>query len=93
VTTASRLPHKAIIHVAGINMLWRSSEGSIRDSVRNAIGLAIDGGYGSIAFPLIGSGSGGGKPDRVLEIMQDELEKIDFPGEVRIVRFRKAASH
>src|ERR1700745_1315726 len=40
VTTAGRLPHKAIIHVAGINMLWRSSERSIRDSVRNAIELA-----------------------------------------------------
>src|SRR5271166_4673352 len=32
-TTAGRLPHKAIIHVAGINMLWRSSERSICDSV------------------------------------------------------------
>jgi O-acetyl-ADP-ribose deacetylase (regulator of RNase III) len=88
-TTAGRLPHKAIIHVAGINMLWRSSERSIRDSVRNAIVLAIERGCRSIAFPLIGSGSGGGKPERVLEILQDELSKIDFPGEVRIVKYRK----
>ena len=35
-TCPGRLPFKAIIHVAGINMLWRSSERSIRDSVRNA---------------------------------------------------------
>jgi O-acetyl-ADP-ribose deacetylase (regulator of RNase III) len=56
--------------------------------VRNAIALAVERGYGSIAFPLIGSGSGGGKPDRVLATMQDELEKIDFPGEVRIVKYR-----
>ncbi len=28
-TTAGRLPFKAIIHVAGINMLWRSSERAV----------------------------------------------------------------
>src|SRR3954465_9073940 len=33
-TSAGRLPFKAIIHVAGINLLWRASERSIRDSVR-----------------------------------------------------------
>ena len=88
-TTAGRLPHKAIIHVAGINMLWRSSERSIRDSVRNAIGLAAERGYNSIAFPLIGAGSGGGKPARVMEIIRDELANIRFDGEVRIVKYGK----
>ena len=39
-TSAGRLPFKAIIHVAGINLLWRASERSIRDSVRNALDLA-----------------------------------------------------
>jgi O-acetyl-ADP-ribose deacetylase len=39
-TSAGTLPFKSIIHVAGINMLWRSSEKSIRDSVRNAIIIA-----------------------------------------------------
>jgi hypothetical protein len=39
-TSAGRLPFKGIIHVAGINMLWRVSEWSIRQSVRNAIVLA-----------------------------------------------------
>src|SRR5579863_3158040 len=36
-TCPGRLPFKAIIHVAGIDMYWRSSERSIRDSVRNAL--------------------------------------------------------
>src|SRR6202051_3082228 len=35
VTGSGTLLFKAIIHVAGINMLWRASERSIRDSVRN----------------------------------------------------------
>src|SRR5579871_846877 len=36
-TSAGRLPSRGIIHVAGINMLWRSSEYSVRQSVRNVI--------------------------------------------------------
>lgn len=92
VTGAGRLPFRAIIHVAGINLLWRSSERSIRDSVRNALILARQHGFRSIAFPLIGAGSGGGKPDRVLEIMRDELSTLDFDGEVRIVRFRSKST-
>ncbi|TWU15711.1 macro domain-containing protein [Allorhodopirellula heiligendammensis] len=88
-TTAGKLPFKSIIHVAGINMLWRSSERSIRDSVRNALRLASDKQYASIAMPLIGAGSGGGKPGNVLEIIQDELGIIEFNGEVVIVRYRK----
>src|SRR5688572_23589546 len=38
-TTAGNLPFKAIIHVAGINLLWRSSEWSVRASVRSALAL------------------------------------------------------
>ena len=38
-TSAGKLPFKSIIHVAGINMLWRSSERSIRDSVQNAFNI------------------------------------------------------
>jgi O-acetyl-ADP-ribose deacetylase (regulator of RNase III) len=86
-TGPGRLPFKAIIHVAGINLLWRSSERSIRASVRNALALARQKGYRSIAFPLIGAGSGGGNPDQVLKYMRQELQSIDFEGEVRIVRY------
>lgn len=85
-TSAGKLPFKSIIHVAGINMFWRSSERSIRDSVRNAITLARERGYRSIAMPLIGAGSGGGKPDRIEAIIEDELAKCEFDGEVRVVR-------
>ena len=84
-TSAGRLPHKAILHVAGIGMLWRSSEESIRASVRNAMALAQERGFRSIAFPLIGAGTEGTRQDRVLELMQDELRSIEFDGEVRLV--------
>ncbi|MBM4074341.1 MAG: Appr-1-p processing protein [Planctomycetes bacterium] len=88
-TSAGQLPFKSIIHVAGINMFWRSSERSIRDSVRNAISIANTKGYRSIGFPLIGAGSGGGNADRVLQVIQNELEQINYLGTVVIVLYRK----
>lgn len=86
-TSAGRLPFKAIIHVAGINMLWRSSEFSIRKSVQSAMQLAKTHPFQSIAFPLIGAGSGGGKQSQVLHYIQDELSQIEFDGEVLIVQY------
>jgi len=91
VTSAGRLPYKAIIHVAGINLLWRSSEWSVRESVRNAVTLAKQNGYRSIAFPLVGDGSGGGRSEKIQEWMVHELSLIEFSGEVRIVRYKKIA--
>ena len=58
-TGAGRLPHRGIIHVAAINMLWRASESSIRGSVSSAIHIARMQKFESIAFPIIGSGTGG----------------------------------
>ena len=89
-TSAGKLPFKAIIHVAGINMLWRASERSIRDSVRNAIQVASDNGFKSIAFPLIGAGSGGFNQEQAKALMLDELSKLDVPMLVKIVVFKKA---
>lgn len=88
VTGAGRLPYRAIIHVAGINLLWRSSERSIRDSVRNALLRADELAVQSLALPLIGAGSGGGRPERVLSLILDELTNCEFSGEVRVVRYR-----
>ena len=90
-TGAGRLPFRAIIHVAGINMFWRSSERAIRRCVRSALGIARDKGYRSIAFPLIGAGTGGFSSEQALAIMQDEARQIDYAGEVRIVRFKGSA--
>lgn len=88
-THAGKLPHKAIIHVAGISMTWRSTEKSIRDSVKNALGVAKENNFTSIAFPLIGAGTGGGKSDDALNIMKDEVQKNSYDGEVRIIIYKK----
>ncbi len=93
-TSAGRLPFRGIIHVAGINLLWRSSEQSIRRSVRSALAIAAHEHFASIAFPLIGAGSGGGSAARSEQWMSDELRNCapaPFPREVRLVRFARRA--
>ncbi|CAN5446014.1 macro domain-containing protein [soil metagenome] len=87
-TGAGNLPHKGIIHVAGINVLWRSSQVSVRAGVRNALAIARDQNFRSIAFPLIGAGSGGGKTAAILEWMKVEFERNDFDGSVYLVKFK-----
>jgi len=88
VTSAGKLPHRAIVHVAGISLLWRASERSIRGSVRSALALAQQHGWRSIALPLIGAGTGGRRADDVLGWMTDEAGRAPYDGEVRIVRFQ-----
>ena len=88
-TGAGRLPFKAIIHVAGINLLWRASERSIRDSVTNATRLAVEHGFGSLALPLIGAGSGGMNVGCVRSLIVDQVRADDFPLRVRVVTFVK----
>ncbi|NVI98893.1 macro domain-containing protein [Myxococcus sp. AM009] len=88
VTSSGRLPFKAIIHVAGINMLWRASERSIQDSVRNALAKAGEQGLRSVAFPVIGAGSGSFDEARALELMRQVLDVESGALDVRIVRFR-----
>jgi len=89
-TSAGKLPFKGIIHVAGINMFWQASERSIRDSVRNAMAVAEERGFRSIAFPLIGAGSGGFNQDKAKGIMLDELQSLESKFAVTVVVFRDA---
>ncbi|MDR0704731.1 MAG: macro domain-containing protein [Planctomycetaceae bacterium] len=88
-TTAGKLPFRGIIHVAGINMFWFATEYSIRKSVRSAITLAKEKNYRSIAFPLIGSGTGGASQQKTLNMICEEIEHSEFDGEVIIVKFKK----
>jgi O-acetyl-ADP-ribose deacetylase (regulator of RNase III) len=89
-TSAGRLSYRGIIHVAGINLLWRGSEYSIRESTKNALELAAKAQFRSIAFPLIGTGSGGFSEARALKIMEDAVLRSEArPDEVTLVKFEK----
>ncbi|MBC8073194.1 MAG: macro domain-containing protein [Deltaproteobacteria bacterium] len=88
-TGAGRLPFKGIIHVAGISMLWRSSEASIRASTMNALRIAAEHGFESIAMPLIGAGTGGGDEATVQRFIEEEVRASSYPGRVVLVRFAR----
>lgn len=86
-TSAGKLNFKAIIHVAGINMFWCATEYSVRQSVINAMKLVNEEKYQSLAFPLIGSGSGNRGKQWSIQIMNSALELIDSKAKVIIVKY------
>lgn len=88
-TSAGKLPFLGIIHVVGINGFWRASEYSIRHSVRNAVTLAEKENFKSIAFPIIGSGSGNFSESKALELMLDELSHHNTNLKITIVRYNR----
>jgi O-acetyl-ADP-ribose deacetylase (regulator of RNase III) len=88
-TSAGRLNYKAIIHVAGINMFWCATEYSLRHSVINAIRLAETQGFKSIAFPLIGSGSGNRSKQWSKDILTNQLGVMNSELAVVLVDYRK----
>lgn len=87
-TSAGDLPHRGIIHVAGIDLWWRASEASIRGSVRSAMALVHQHGFTSVAFPVLGAGSGGFDEAAAVGLMEDELARHQGAARVRVVRFR-----
>lgn len=91
VTGAGRLPFKSIIHVAGLNMFWRTSEEIVRKCMRNALSAAAARHFRSVAVPLIGAGTGGLDAGRVQQILAEEASKSDYAGEVIVVRYRRAS--
>ncbi|MFC1820345.1 macro domain-containing protein [Thermodesulfobacteriota bacterium] len=86
-TGAGQLPFRGIIHVAGINMLWRASERSIRSSVKNAMRIVNQEGYSSVAFPIIGAGSGSFNQESAKELMVDEFSQIESETRVLVVEY------
>jgi O-acetyl-ADP-ribose deacetylase (regulator of RNase III) len=88
-TSAGRLPFKGIIHVVGINLLWQASERSIRGSVLSAMKIVDEQGFISVAFPVIGAGSGRFNTDKALELMLDEFIQIESGAVATIVRYNK----
>lgn len=88
-TSAGRLPCKGIIHVAGIDLLWRASEYSIRKSVSSAVAIINAQGFTSAAFPIIGGSAGGFNEDKAMAIMLDQFKQENGRARIQIIRFKK----
>jgi O-acetyl-ADP-ribose deacetylase (regulator of RNase III) len=88
VTSAGRLPYKAIIHVAGISMLWRSSKQSIQQSVISAMVKVDAHRFDSVAFPIIGAGTEGFGQESAMQLMLHALSGVESSARVVLVRYR-----
>lgn len=89
-TSAGRLPFKAIIHAAALSAFWTSSETIIRRCTVSALDVCGEHDFGSVAFPLIGSGTGGVSPDLSQRTIEDAARAHSFAGTIVVVRFPSA---
>ena len=87
--SAGRLPCKAIIHVAGIKMLWKSTKESIQGSVWTAMRIVDENDLESVAFPVIGSVTGG-LSQAALHLMLSAFQTVQAQSQVTVVRIRPA---
>ncbi len=72
-TKSGNLPCRYIIHVAGIGLFGHSDAEQVRLSTRNALAYAARKRFTTLAFPLIGAGSGGLSPLVSYRVMLEEL--------------------
>jgi len=89
VTAAGRLPFKGIVHVAGLNAIWRSSEQIVARCVREALRAAEGAGFVSLAFPLIGAGTGGLSSEKSKSVILREIESVASPVSTLVVEYRR----
>ena len=88
-TSAGKLPYKGIIHVAGINMFWRATQYSIEQSVYSAMDIVNEKNFTSVAFPMIGAGTGGFNVERVKCIIMSALNRCESNARVYLVIYKK----
>jgi O-acetyl-ADP-ribose deacetylase (regulator of RNase III) len=72
ITTAGRLPYKAVIHTVGPRMGEGNEDYKLRKAVRSSLLLASKKGFRSISMPAISSGIFGFPKDRCAKILVEE---------------------
>jgi O-acetyl-ADP-ribose deacetylase len=92
-TSAGKLPFRAIIHVAALSAFWTSSEEIIARCVSNALAVASSHGFSSIAFPLIGSGTGRVREEVAMKTILHAAAQQAFDGHVIVVRYSAPQSN
>ena len=95
ITRGWRLPAKYVIHAVG--PVWRGGGFGEREllcsAYRSALGLALEHGCGSVAFPLISAGAYGYPKDKALKAAVDAVGDflLDHDMTVYLVVFDRAA--
>jgi O-acetyl-ADP-ribose deacetylase len=95
-TGGAELPARHVIHAVG--PVWHggreNEEATLASAYRSCLEIAMDQGFGSIAFPAISTGVYGFPKDLAASVVYAEvstfLEKNHNPREVRLVYFSEA---
>jgi O-acetyl-ADP-ribose deacetylase (regulator of RNase III) len=88
-TGAGRLKGvKGIVHVAVRDHLQKATIETVRSSAQRAMRIVNELGFGSVAFPLLGTGSGHLAEEEAYLALTETLAAIETSAEVRIVRYR-----
>lgn len=85
VLTAGGMLDKPLIHVAGLNLLWRSTEPIVSRCTVSALALADEQGFATMAMPLIGAGTGGLSAEQSLNAIRSAAEASGSSCELYIV--------
>jgi O-acetyl-ADP-ribose deacetylase (regulator of RNase III) len=72
ITTAGKLPCKAVIHTAGPRMGEGNEDYKLKKAVRSSLLLASEKGFRSVSMPAISSGIFGFPKDRCAKILVEE---------------------
>ncbi len=76
-TSAGKLPHKYVIHAAGMGPDLKTDRDKVYLATKNSLELADRLGVGSIAFPAIGTGVGGMSLDECAEVMLGTVRELE----------------
>lgn len=87
-TSPGNLKCKGIIHVAGIDILWNSSEKATRLSAKNIVKIMIENEFNSVAVPLIGCGANKLDENVCINILKEEFSIISEK-DIYIIKYKK----
>lgn len=76
ITTAGRLPCRAVIHAVGPRMGEGNEDSKLRSAVLSSLRLAAEKGFKSISMPAISSGIFGFPKDRCAKILIEESKRF-----------------
>ena len=76
ITTAGKLPCKAVIHTVGPSMNEGDDDNKLLRAVQSTLALAAEKGFKSISIPAISSGIFGFPKDKCAKILVEESERF-----------------
>jgi O-acetyl-ADP-ribose deacetylase (regulator of RNase III) len=87
-TTAGKLPHKYVIHAAGMGQDAYTDSDIVYRATQTSLKTADDLGVKSIAFPAIGTGVGGMSLSECAEVMIDAINNIESKlNNIELIKF------